>query len=280
MTGPSSHAQPETETKALAENLAIVGSGAIACGLAATAAHHGPVLLLARSQDSAERAKQTVQRTLTRLGAEIDPDHVQIFTDPQALAEASFVVEAVIEDHDIKAGVLAELDPLLAPDAILASTTSSLSIERLAAESGRPGRFVGLHVFNPVTKMQLVELIFPVAASAEVRERALALCGAFEKTPVEVPDVPGFVVNRLLFPYLFNAVRLLEQTDMDPSAIDTCMKLGAGHPMGPLALLDLVGLDVSAAIGQTIGEPIPDRVTQLVAQGALGRKAGHGFHSY
>ncbi len=280
MTGPSSQAEPETETNTLAESLAIVGSGAIACGLAATAAHHGPVLLLARSEDSADRAKKTVQRTLTRLGAEIDPDHVQVLTDPQAIAEASFVVEAVIEDHDVKAGILAELDPLLGPDAILASTTSSLSIERLAAESGRPKRFVGLHVFNPVTKMQLVELIFPAAAGAEVRDRALALCGAFEKTPVEVPDVPGFVVNRLLFPYLFSAVKLLEQTDMDPSAIDTCMKLGAGHPMGPLALLDLVGLDVSAAIGQTIGEPIPDRITELVAQGALGRKSGHGFHSY
>jgi 3-hydroxybutyryl-CoA dehydrogenase len=262
------------------ESLAIVGSGAIACGLAATAAHHGPVLLLARSQDSAERAEQTVQRTLTRLGAEIDPDHVQVVTDRDALAQVSFVVEAVIEDHDVKAGLLAELDPLLGKDAILASTTSSLSIERLATESGRPERFVGLHVFNPVTKMQLVELIFPAVASAETRARALALCGAFEKTPVEVPDVPGFVVNRLLFPYLFSAVKLLEQTDMDPAAIDTCMRLGAGHPMGPLALLDLVGLDVSAAIGQTIGEPVPDRVTQLIAQGALGRKSGRGFHSY
>jgi len=278
MTGPTSRA--ETETQALNESLAIVGSGAIACGLAATAAHHGPVQLLARSQDSAERARQTVQRTLTRLGAEIDPEHVQVVTEREALAEASFVVEAVIEDHDVKAGLLAELDLVLGRDAILASTTSSLSVESLAAESGRPQRFVGLHVFNPVTKMQLVELIFPAAASPEVRDRALALCGAFEKTPVEVPDVPGFVVNRLLFPYLFSAVRLLEQTDMDPNAIDTCMKLGAGHPMGPLALLDLVGLDVSAAIGQTIGEPVPGRITELIAQGALGRKSGSGFHSY
>lgn len=262
------------------ERLAIVGSGAIACGLAATAAHHGPVLLLARSQDSAERARQTVERTLARLNAEIDPEHVQVVTDRDALADAEFVVEAVVEDHDIKAALLAELHPLLGPDAIMASTTSSLSIERLAAESGRPERFVGLHVFNPVTRMQLVELVFPAAAAQDTRARAQALCETFDKTPVEVPDVPGFVVNRLLFPYLFNAVRLLEQTGLQADAIDTCMRLGAGHPMGPLALLDLVGLDVSAAIGETIGEPVPARVGELIAEGALGRKSGRGFHDY
>ncbi len=262
------------------ERLAIAGSGAIACGLAATVAHHGPVLLLARSEDSADRARATVEKTLGRLGAQVDPGHVQIVTDPQALAEGTFVVEAVVEDHDIKAGLLAELDGVLGPEAILASTTSSLSIERLAQESGRAERFVGLHVFNPVTQMQLVELIFPTGASGDTRRRALALCETFEKTPVEVPDIPGFVVNRLLFPYLFSAVRLLEQTHIDPAGIDTCMRLGAGHPMGPLALLDLVGLDVSAAIGQTIGEPVPDRVQQLIAEGALGRKSGRGFHSY
>jgi 3-hydroxybutyryl-CoA dehydrogenase len=264
----------------LNERLAIVGSGAIACGLAATAARHGPVLLLARSQDSADRARRTVEKTLARLGAEIDPEHVRIVTDRDALAEAEFVVEAVVENHDVKAGLLAELDELLTPEAILASTTSSLSIERLAAESGRAERFVGLHVFNPVTRMRLVELIFPAAAGAQTRARALALCKAFEKTAVEVPDVPGFVVNRLLFPYLFSAVRLLEETGMEPIGIDTCMRLGAGHPMGPLALLDLVGLDVSAAIGETIGEPVPERISELIAEGALGRKNGRGFLTY
>jgi 3-hydroxybutyryl-CoA dehydrogenase len=260
--------------------LAVAGSGAIACGLAATAAHHGPVLLLARSDSSADRARATVEKTLIRLGAEVDPDHVQIVTEPQALAEATFVVEAVIEDHDIKAELLGELDAILGPEAILASTTSSLSVERLAQASGRPDRFVGLHVFNPVTKMRLVELIFPTAAGAETRRRALALCESFEKTPIEVPDIPGFVVNRLLFPYLFSAVRLLEETGMDPADVDTCMKLGAGHPMGPLALLDLVGLDVSLAIGETIGEPVPARLRELIAAGHLGRKSGQGLHSY
>lgn len=262
------------------EFLAVAGSGAIACGLAATAAHHGPVLLLARSTSSAGRARATVEKTLRRLGAEVDPVHVQIVTDADELACASFVVEAVVEDHEVKAGLLAELNAVVGPEAILASTTSSLSIERLAQESGRAERFVGLHVFNPVTKMELIELVFPSAASAETRSRALELCETFEKTPVEVPDVPGFVVNRLLFPYLFSAVRLLEETRMDPVSVDTCMRLGAGHPMGPLALLDLVGLDVAQAIGRTIGEPIPAHLDVLIAEGALGRKSGRGFHSY
>jgi 3-hydroxybutyryl-CoA dehydrogenase len=266
------------------EHLAIVGSGAIACGLAATAAHHGggvdPVLLLARSQDSAERARATVERALGRLGADVDPEHVLIATDPQALLGSTFVVEAVVEDHEIKAGLLAEIDRIVGPETVLASTTSSLSVQRLADASGRPERFVGLHVFNPVTKMQLVELIFPGEASEDTRRRALALCETFEKTPVAVPDVPGFVVNRLLFPYLFSAVRLLEETGMDPADVDTCMRLGAGHPMGPLALLDLVGLDVSKAIGETIGETVPPHVESLVAEGALGRKSARGFHTY
>jgi 3-hydroxybutyryl-CoA dehydrogenase len=264
----------------MSETVAIAGSGAIACGLAATAAHHGPVLLLARSDSSAERAKQRVARTLARLGAEIDPEHVQIVTDRDALAGADFVVEAVVEDQAVKARLLGELDGVLEGQAILASTTSSLSIEQLARASGRAERFVGLHVFNPVTKMKLVELIFPSAASADTRARTLALCETFEKLPVEVPDLPGFVVNRLLFPYLFAAVRLHEQTGIDAASVDTCMTLGAGHPMGPLALLDFVGLDVAAAIGETLGEPLPERLRALIAEGALGRKSGRGFHRY
>jgi 3-hydroxybutyryl-CoA dehydrogenase len=262
------------------ERLAIAGSGAIACGLAATAAHHGPVLLLARSSSSAKRAGTEVERSLRRAKARVDPDHVQIVTDSEQLDGATFVVEAVVEDHDVKARLLSELDGIVGERAILASTTSSLSIERLAQDSGRPERFVGLHVFNPVMRMQLVELVFPAAASADTRSRALALCATFEKIAVEVPDIPGFVVNRLLFPYLFGAVRLLEQTGMDAEALDTCMRLGAAHPMGPTALLDLVGLDVAKSIGETIGEPVPGRIEQLIAEGALGRKSGRGFHEY
>ncbi len=264
----------------MSTRLAIAGSGAIACGLAATAAHHGPVLLLARSQSSAQRARASVRKTLARLGAEVDPQHVRVVTDPRALAHAGFVVEAVVEDFDVKAHLLSELGELLDEHAILATTTSSLSVQALARASGRADRFLGLHVFNPVTKMPLVELVFPDAASERTRELALALCAGFEKVPVEVPDIAGFVVNRLLFPYLFSAVRLLEETAMDPADVDKCMRLGAAHPMGPLELLDLVGLDVASAIGETIGHEVPTRVRELIAAGALGRKSGRGFHHY
>jgi 3-hydroxyacyl-CoA dehydrogenase len=163
---------------------------------------------------------------------------------------------------------------------VLATTTSSLPIQALADASGHPERFVGLHVFNPVPKMDLVELAFPAQATEDTRARARELCDALGKTAVEVPDTPGFVVNRLLFPFLFDAVRLMERTGLGAESIDTCMRLGAGHPMGPLALLDLVGLDVSAAIGETIGAEVPSTIRDLIAEGALGRKAGRGFHTY
>jgi 3-hydroxybutyryl-CoA dehydrogenase len=128
--------------------------------------------------------------------------------------------------------------------------------------------------------MELVELIFPEQATEGTRARFRALCEQLGKTAVEVPDSAGFVVNRLLFPYLFDAVRLLERDALEPEAVDTCMKLGAGHPMGPLALLDFVGLDVAAAIGEQIGVEVPGKVKELVAEGRLGRKAGAGFYDY
>ena len=162
----------------------------------------------------------------------------------------------------------------------MASTTSSLSVAALAEASRRPSRFAALHVFNPVPKMKLVELCFPSEADAETRERTLTLCETWGKTAVQIPDVPGFVVNRLLFPYLFSAVVLMEETGLEPEAVDTAMNLGAGHPMGPLALLDFVGLDVAVAIGDTIGVDVPARVRELARQGALGRKAGRGFYTY
>jgi 3-hydroxybutyryl-CoA dehydrogenase len=130
-----------------------------------------------------------------------------------------------------------------------------------------------------VPKMELIELVFPEGAAPDVRERARQLCDDLGKTAVEVPDTAGFVVNRLLFPYLFEAVRLMERTGLEPEAIDTCMCLGAGHPLGPLALLDLVGLDVAAAIGRTIGAEVPETVERLIAEGALGRKTGRGFYT-
>jgi 3-hydroxybutyryl-CoA dehydrogenase len=258
------------------ERLGIAGSGAIACGLAAVAAPHGEVVLWARSEASAARAREQLRGAG---GHDMAPD-VRVTTHLGALASTSFVVEAVTEDREAKAGLYALLHEELDADAVLATTTSSLSVGDLAAASGRPDRFVGLHVFNPVEKMALVELVHHEQTADDARARARALCEALGKTPVEVPDVPGFVVNRLLFPYLFSAVQVLEDTGLEPGHVDECMKLGAGHPMGPLAVLDLVGLDVAVAIAEQIDVDVPARVRELVAEGALGRKAGRGFHNY
>jgi 3-hydroxybutyryl-CoA dehydrogenase len=263
----------------VSETVGIAGSGAIACGLAAVAAQQGHVVVWARSDDSAQRAMGSVARICEKAGAAVN-GNLRVTCDAAALTEASFVVEAIVEDHDAKAALMSELSAHVDPAAILATTTSSLSVEALAAASGRPDRFVGLHVFNPVPRMDLIELVFPSGASEDTRARTLALCETLGKTAVEVPDTPGFVVNRLLFPFLFEAVRLLESSGLEPEAIDTCMQLGAGHPMGPLALLDLVGMDVSASIGRTIGVDVPERIDRMIAAGELGRKTGRGFFVY
>ncbi len=201
-------------------------------------------------------------------------------TDLAELEGCDIVVEAVAEDPEVKADLHRRLGELLPDSVMLATTTSSLSVADLARASGRPDRFAALHVFNPVEKMKLVELSFPDEASEETRRELRELCERLDKTAVEVPDAAGFVVNKLLFPYLFDAVRLLERNGIAPESVDTCMKLGAGHPMGPLALLDFVGLDVAAAIGESIGADVPDRVRQLIDEGKLGRKAGSGFYEY
>ena len=261
-----------------AERLGIAGSGTIACGLAAAAASHGiEVTLWARSDRSLERARATLA----------DEPEVTLTRRLDDLAEVSLAVEAVIEDQSAKQGMLRALAERLPDTGLLASTTSSLSVAGLALGSGAPERFFALHVFNPVTRMELVELCFPDEAGPDVRNRARAFCVALEKTPVEVPDEPGFVVNRLLFPYLFEAVRLLERSGLEPEEVDACMKLGASHPMGPLELLDFVGIDVADAIGEALhadtSDPAhrpPGRIKRLVGEGRLGRKSGRGFYDY
>jgi 3-hydroxybutyryl-CoA dehydrogenase len=270
------------------EVLGIAGSGTIACGLAACAAGRcDQVFLWARSKRSADRARGDVATVCEKLDGAARAEEIRIVTDLTDLSAATLAVEAVREDVAIKRDVLEALGRALGDLAIMATTTSSLAIADLARASGRPTRFLGLHVFNPVERMPLVELCFPSDAEAETRERANAFCAAVGKTTVEVPDETGFVVNRLLFPYLFDAVRMLERTELEPAAIDACMKLGASHPMGPLELLDLVGLDVADSIGEALyansGEPRhrpPARIKSLVREDRLGRKSGAGFYSY
>lgn len=262
------------------ERLGIVGGGVIACGLATVAACHGDVAMWVRSADAKTRARATVARNCARLDGEVDADRVKVHVEPEALSDATVVIEAIIEDQGTKSALWRGLTPILRPDALLGSTTSSLSVQALAEASGAPERFIALHVFNPVPKMSLVELAFPAEATPATRGRAFAFCEDLGKTAVAVPDLPGFVVNRLLFPFLFSAVTLRDETGLDADAVDACLQLGAGHPMGPLALLDFVGLDVAQSIGEALGTPVPAGVSDLVAQGHLGRKTGRGFYDY
>jgi 3-hydroxybutyryl-CoA dehydrogenase len=264
------------------ELLGIVGSGAIACGLGAVAAASEleSTVLVARSEDSAQRARARIAMLCERFEPPVSPAGVTVATTLDALSRASFIIEAVAEVHVIKAELLADLAAATGPQTILASTTSSLSIEELANASGVAERFAGLHVFNPVTRMELVELVFPQAAIATTRERARALCEALGKTAIDVPDVPGFVVNSLLFPFLFGAVELHVQTGLAAQELDDCLRLGAGHAIGPLAVLDLVGIDVSIAIGERIGATVPPLLHEMAGDGRLGRKSGRGFHVY
>jgi 3-hydroxybutyryl-CoA dehydrogenase len=264
---------------------AIAGSGTIATGLAATATATGKTLLLARSDASAWRAEEKATAACAKIDG-ADASRLKVTTKPEDVGECDVVVEAIKEDIDVKGELLAILAEA-APEADLASTTSSLSVGDLARASGGADRFFGLHVFNPVPRMKLVELCFPDGVTDGVRDRALAWCGALGKTAVEVPDQAGFVVNRLLFPFLFDAVRMLERTGMEPGEVDSCMTLGAGHPMGPLALLDFVGLDVAEAIGDALhadsDEPAhkpPGLIVEMIGDGKMGRKSGAGFYDY
>jgi 3-hydroxybutyryl-CoA dehydrogenase len=264
-------------------NPGIAGSGAIATGIAAVSTTTAETILLARSEASAWRAEEKVVAACAKIdGAE--PSRLRVTTDPADLADCDVIVEAIVEELGKKAELLRTLDTAC-PNADLATTTSSLGVGDIAAAAGVE-RLFGLHVFNPVPRMALVEVCIPDAANG-AREKAMAWCAALGKTAVEVPDQAGFVVNRLLFPYLFDAVRLMERTGMEAGEVDACMKLGAGHPMGPLALLDFVGLDVAEAIGEALhadsDDPAhkpPGLMVEMVGEQKLGRKSGAGFYSY
>ncbi|MFL5870222.1 MAG: 3-hydroxyacyl-CoA dehydrogenase family protein [Solirubrobacterales bacterium] len=263
----------------------IAGSGTIACGVAATVSQVSHVRLLARSDASAWRAEEAAQTEARKLDGG-SPDRIKVTTDASDLADCDLIVEAIVEDADVKVELLTGLGEA-SSDADVASTTSALPLDDLRDRSGLGHRFFGLHFFNPVTKMELVEVCLPPDVHEGLRGRVEAWCGALGKTAIQVPDQSGFVVNRLLFPLLFDAVRLVEATGMSAADVDACMRLGAGHPMGPLALLDFVGLDVAAAIGASLhadsgreSDLVPERIHELIAAGKLGRKSGAGFYDY
>jgi 3-hydroxybutyryl-CoA dehydrogenase len=267
------------------ERPAIAGSGTIATGLAACASVASRVLLLARSDASAWRAEEQAHSLSAKVDG-ADAKRIKVTTEAGHLGDCDLVVEAVVEELGPKVDLFKSVG-VAAADADLATTTSSLSLDEIASQSGRSERVFGLHPFNPVVKMELIELCLPDAAREEIGPRARAWCESIGKTVVEVPNEPGFVVNRLLFPYLFDAVRLMEQTGMSAEDVDSCMTLGANYPMGPLALLDLIGVDVAVAIGEALyadsGEEHhrpPGRLMALVDEGKLGRKAGAGFYTY
>jgi 3-hydroxybutyryl-CoA dehydrogenase len=265
------------------ESPGIAGSGAIATGLAAVSTTTAETILLARSEASAWRAEEKVVAACAKLEGG-DPSRLRVTTDPGDLSHCDVIVEAIVEEVEPK-GKLISTVAEACPDADLATTTSSLSIASIAQAAGTEKLF-GFHVFNPVPRMQLVEVCIPDGAAA-AREKALAWCAALGKTAVEVPDQAGFVVNRLLFPYLFDAVRMVERTGMEAGEVDACMKLGAGYPMGPLALLDFVGLDVAEAIGDALfadsgdqAHKPPGLIVEMIGEEKLGRKSGAGFYSY
>lgn len=275
----------------------VVGAGTMGSGIAQAAAAAGfRVLLTDRSPEALTAARRTMASSLERLTRkEGHPDgwaaailaRVEPAPSLQALAEADLAIEAVFEDREAKCAVLRELDAILPPASLLASNTSTIPITALAAATGRAPLFAGLHFFNPVPVMPLVEIIPGLATAEETVHHMEAFAGRLGKETVLCKDRPGFIANRLLLPLINEAVRLLDEGTAGAEEIDRAMTLGAAHPMGPLALADLVGLDVVLQAllslhGELGGEHHrpPPLLRRMVEAGRLGRKSGRGFHEY
>jgi 3-hydroxybutyryl-CoA dehydrogenase len=278
-------------------HIGVVGSGIMGSGVAEVAASTGAeVIVRARSEASADAvlvaidaslAKQVEKGKLEAETAAALRRRVRVTTELADLATCDFVIETVVEDLDVKRALFTELDGHLGEHAIVATCTSTLSVTKLATALSHPENVCGVHFFNPVHTMSLVEVVRPLLASDETMHAVTEFVLACHKDPVEVKDQAGFVVNALLFPYLNNAVRLLERGVATMEGIDLAMKGGCGFPMGPFALLDLVGLDTSLAIlnalfaefGDANYEPVA-RLREMVDAGELGRKSGSGFYQY
>ena len=279
------------------KRVGIVGSGIMGAGIAEVAAVHGhDVVLRSRSQSSGEAMlagleksldRQVAKERLTKEARDEVLARVMVTTDFGDLADADLVIESIVEDMSAKRHLFTELDRVCNERAVLATNTSTLPVVELAMETGRPDRVCGIHFFNPAPVMSLVEVVRPITASDETISTALAFAEACGKEPVEVADRAGFVVNALLFPYLNEAVRLLERGVSTKEGIDTAMKGGCGFPMGPFAVLDLVGLDTSVAILDALYAEYRDPhyaaaplLRRMVAAEQMGRKSGQGFYTY
>jgi 3-hydroxybutyryl-CoA dehydrogenase len=279
------------------ERLGIVGSGIMGSGIAEVASRAGmTVVLRSRKQETADAMLLALDRSLSRqvdrgkleeAEATAVRNRVSATADLEALAGCDLVVESVVEDIDVKKQLFAELDRVVRDGAILATNTSTLPVVEMAVETARPERVVGVHFFNPAPAMNLVEIVRTLVSSDETVAEAVAFAEACGKEPVVVEDRAGFIVNALLFPYLNNAVRMLENRTASRDDIDAAMKGGCNFPMGPLALLDLVGLDTSVAILDALYTEFRDpnyaavpQLRRMVAAGHLGRKSGQGFYDY
>ncbi len=275
----------------------IVGSGIMGSGIAETAATSGfDVVLRSRSQSTADATLAAMEKSLNRqidkgkkTEAERDEALARVTgtSDLAALKDVDLVIESVVEDLAVKKELFNELDRITAEATILATNTSTLPVIELAMQTGRPDKVCGVHFFNPAPVMELVELVQPLTASDQTIQAVRAFAEGCGKTPVVVKDQAGFIVNALLFPYLNNAVRLYEQGVASVEDIDTAMKGGCGFPMGPFALLDLVGLDTSLAILDALYTEFRDPnyaavplLRRMVSAELLGRKSGQGFLDY
>jgi 3-hydroxybutyryl-CoA dehydrogenase len=279
------------------QRVAVLGAGTMGNGIAHVFARAGyQVILRDVEQRFLDRALDIIGKNLDReikKGKITEADRsealarIQPVTDNSALASADFVVEAVSEQRELKIRVLKEVDALLGPDVILASNTSSISITELAAHTSRPDRFIGMHFMNPVPVMALVEVIRGLATSDATFEKTMSLSRKLGKTPVAVNDAPGFVSNRVLMPMINEAAFAVMEGVATPEAVDQVMKLGMNHPMGPLELADLIGLDVCVEILDVLQTGLGDPkyracplLRKYVAAGWLGRKSGRGFYKY
>ena len=273
------------------EHVLVVGAGQMGGGIAQVVAASGRRVSLHDSAPGAvERGLAAVERSLTKLAAKggADPAEVLARIEPaDDLVPADLLIEAVIEDGAVKTDIFRRADETLPPAAILASNTSSIPITSLAAATARPDRVVGMHFFNPVPVLKLVEVIRGLDTSDATAAAIVALAHDLGKTPAEARDFPGFVSNRILMPFINEAAYALLEGVAEPEAIDTIAKLGFAHPMGPLALADLIGLDTCVAIMEVLQHGLGDAkyapcplLRQYVQAGRLGRKSGRGFYAY